>query len=104
MENTITAVNNTTEEVKTQTILNPLFLLFAEFFGYVSPLIDLAENLCEGKEISPHMVKLINVEAKVLFYEMQKEYTIEEIATYYKSFYPIVLQDYDKKLKEDLPF
>ena len=44
----------------------------------------------------------------MVFKEMQNEYTLEEIRSWYDKFYPLVLEDYDMKLLErelsDLPF
>lgn len=81
-----------------------LFVLFAEFLGYASPLIDWAEDICDGKNISDFKKKIVYLDADFLFKEMKKEYTIEEIRKWYNEFYPVVLKEYDEKMKSNLPF
>lgn len=81
-----------------------LFVLFAEFLGYASPLIDWAEDICDGKNVPEFKKRIVYLDADYLFKEMQKEYTIEEIRKWYDEFYPVVLKDYDDKMKSNLPF
>lgn len=75
-----------------------LFVLFAEFLGYVSPLIDWAEEICEGKKVDEYKVKIIELDADFIFAKMQEAYSLEEIKKWYEDFYPLVLQDYENKL------
>lgn len=81
-------------------INNCLFILFAEFFGYVSPLIDLAEDFCDGKEISSHMLSFLKIDSIMILEKMKKEFTIDELKDWYKKFYPLLLEQYDEKMKE----
>lgn len=109
-ENT-TTVTNEKESVVTEknskelkSVNKALFILFAEFLGYVSPLIDWAEDICDGKDVPEFKKRIVYLDAESIFKEMQKDYTIDEIRKWYDEFYPVVLKDYDDKMKSNLPF
>lgn len=106
MENNTTTTTTTVEKTTVQVINKALFLLFAEFLGFESPLIDWAEDICDGKEVEDFKKKIIDIDASFIFNQMKKEYTLEEIRGWYDEFYPLVLKDYDMKMKnsDDLPF
>lgn len=91
-------------ESKFKEIHPALFLVFAEFLGYVSPVIDWAEDICDLKTVDESKREFIKMEAFIIFKKMQEENTLEEIRKWYDEFYPIILQDYDEKLKTELPF
>lgn len=105
-ETTTTAV--VVAEKKPIEVNNVVFVMFAEFLGYESPLISWAEQICGGKHAPKYIEKILDVEAKTIFTEMQKEYTIDEIRNWYEQFYPLILEDYENKIvemnKDDLPF
>lgn len=109
-ENTTTVTNekNSTvtenKEKELKVIDKAIFVLFAEFLGYVSPLIDWAEDICDGKNVPEFKKKIVYLDADYLFKEMQKEYTIEEIRKWYDEFYPVALKEYSDKMKSNLPF
>lgn len=109
-ENTTTVTNekNSTvtenKEKELKVIDKAIFVLFAEFLGYVSPLIDWAEDICDCKNVPEFKKKIVYLDADYLFKEMQKEYTIEEIRKWYDEFYPVALKEYADKMKSDLPF
>ena len=97
MENNSTTTTTTVEtktETNTITVNKALFLLFAEFLGYASPLIDWAEEICDGKD----------VEDNLIFNKMQKESSLEDIRSWYDEFDPLILKEYEDKMKETLPF
>jgi hypothetical protein len=98
----------TIDETVSTVIRNPLFVVFAEFLGYESPIISWAEEICQGKHVSPFKRNLVNLDAVSIFNKMQKDYTIKEIKEWWDSFYPIILVEYDNRLKnlefDDLPF
>ena len=104
----ITQTETIERTVSTSVIRNPLFVVFAEFLGYESPIIDWAEEICQGKQVSEFNRNIVNLDAVSIFNKMQKEYSIKEIKEWWDSFYPIILVEYDKKLenleKDDLPF
>lgn len=98
----------TVAEKKPIEVNSILFIMFAEFLGYESPLIAWAEKICNGVSAPLFVETILKIEASTIFKEMQKEYTIAEIRSWYDQFYPVILQDYDVKLmemnKDDLPF
>lgn len=53
----------------------PVFIIFSEYLGYVSPFTNLAEEWCDGKIPPIHMQKVIMVEAKCILRQMRKDYT-----------------------------
>ena len=104
-----TNVNGTTVTTVVREEINPIvFIMFAEFLGYESPLINWAEMICTGISAPKFVEKILAVEAKTIFTEMQKEYNISEIRNWYNQFYPLVLEQYELKIMEmemsDLPF
>lgn len=103
-ENTVV----TTTEKKPIEVKHVIFLLFAEFLGYESPLISWCEKICNGEYPPKFVTNILGVEARMVLKEMQKEYTLVEIREWYDKFYPLVLEEYDLKLLErelsDLPF
>lgn len=86
----------------------PLFVVFAEFLGYVSPIISWAEQICLGKRIPPYQRKIVDIDALSIFNKMRDELKVEEIKHWWMEFYPLILAEYDEKLsqseKDDLPF
>lgn len=103
-----TTTNTVTENV---TIYKPIFILFAEYLGYESPVIQWAEDLCTNKKCEPFKIKFMKVEAEYILEKMLKEFSISEIKQYYDDFYPLALRRYDENLEkllnennEDLPF
>ena len=101
-------VTGTVTQENTKEVRSIIFLLFAEFLGYESPLISWAEQICKGKTATEFIERILKMEAYTIFTAMKKEYTVEEIRTWYDKFYPLVLENYDEKLEEmeksDLPF
>lgn len=80
----------------------PLFIIFAEYLGYVSILNKVAEEWCDGKVPNIHIQKVIIVEAKSILRQMKKDYTNDEIREYYSMYYPLILQEYDENLAKML--
>ena len=102
MENNSTTTTTTVEtktETNTITVNKALFLLFAEFLGYASPLIDWAEEICDGKDVEDYKRKIIEVDANFIFNKMQKEYSLEDIRSWYDEFYPLILKEYEDNEK-----
>lgn len=92
------------KEIKSITIHPALFIVFAEFLGYSSPLIDWSEDICDVKEVDDFKRTFVKVEAAEIFKKMKEEYTVAEIRQWYESFYPVILKDYAEKLDKELPF
>ena len=76
----------------------PVFILFAEFLGYVSVFNKLAEEWCDGKIPAMHIQRVLIVEAKCIFRQMKKDYSIDDIREFYEMYYPLILQEYEEKL------
>lgn len=83
------------KEVLVQT---PIFILFAEYLGYVSQFNKMAEDWCDGKVPEVHVQKIMMIEASSIFRQMKKDYTLEAIQYYYDSYYPLILQEYEEDL------
>lgn len=77
-----------------------LFIMFAEYLGYVSTLNEEAEKWCNGKVPADHVRKILIVEAKCILRQMLKDYGQDAIRTNYENFYPLVLEEWDEKLKK----
>lgn len=103
----------TTTEIKTEsaptvkdfsytTVKSPLFVLFAEYLGFVSNLaiLEWCEKWCEGKEPKETERKVIETEAVCLLHQVQTVYTDDEITNWYNEFYDVILKNYDEKLAE----
>lgn len=103
---TLSCVNDSTLETKN--INHVIFILFAEYLGYTSPLIEWCEKICNGSYPQLFVTNILKIEAKMIFKQMQEEYPIEKIKKWFHDFYPLILEEYDLKLKErektDLPF
>lgn len=80
-------------------IESPLFIMFSEYLGYISKLGKYAEDWCDGKVPESHVQKVLMVEAKSIYRQMIKDYDMDTIKDYYKTYYPIILKEYDDKLK-----
>lgn len=76
----------------------PLFILFAEYLGYVSIFNKMAEDWCDGKVPEMHIQKVIILEAKCILRQMKKDYGLDSIREFYSMYYPIIFQEYDEKL------
>lgn len=76
----------------------PLFILFAEYLGYVSIFNKMAEDWCDGKVPEIHIQKIIILEAKCILRQMKKDYSLDDIREFYLMYYPLIFQEYDEKL------
>jgi hypothetical protein len=84
MENNTVTQMETNKDTKVseheeKSIKTPLLILFAEYLGYVSRFNDIAFEWCEGKVPDKYIQSILNVEAKTIFRQMKKDYTMEEI-------------------------
>ena len=81
-----------------RTVSAPLFIMFAEYLGFVSKVIDWAEKWCNGEKPENYKVKIIETDAICLFHQAQKKYTDDELADWYNEFYDVILCNYDENL------
>lgn len=78
----------------------PVFIIFAEYLGYVSQFNKKAEEWCDGKVPEIHIQKIMMLEANCIFRQMKKDYDLDVIKYYYESYYPLILKEYVDKLAE----
>lgn len=77
----------------------PIFLLYAEYLGYVSPLIEWAEDWCyDAKKTENWKKNVIRCEANHIFKKVMEEYTTKELRGYYDEYYPVVFKFYEECL------
>lgn len=89
-------------ETETRTIEPPIMLLFGEYLGFVSDLIDFAEEWCKKpKSIQEWKKKAITIDALNIYHKMQSmadKFPKDAIIKYYDEFYDIALKDWVNKL------
>ena len=94
---TLVQEKNEPKELKMET---PLFIIFAEYLGYVSRFIKIAEDWCNGKIPKPYVQKAMNVEALCMYRAIKDDMTDDEVRYWYDTYYPIILAEYDEKLSQ----
>jgi len=68
--------------------MNPcLFVLFAEYLGYLTPYIEWCEEYFEKKSLSETKMKIIQIVATNFLHQAKKDFTLIEIETYYDTFH-----------------
>ena len=78
----------------------PLFLMFAEYLGYVGKTLEWVDDWCVlCKKPEPYKVKFIEVEAVTVLKEAKKKYTEKKLRELYDSLYDVILFVYDDNLK-----
>ena len=90
------------ESDKEKTIEAPIFIIFAEYLGYVSRFNKLAVEWCDGKIPETYIQKIMIMEAKSIFRQMQKDYTLPTIKYWYNTYYPVILEEFADKLAKTL--
>ena len=79
----------------------PLFLMFAEYLGYVGKVLEWVDDWCVAKKKpEPWKVKFIETEAIVADNECRKKFTEKRMRELYDSLYEVILFLYDENLKE----
>ena len=107
-QQTTTGVVDTTQAVNGEDkkdilfVPTPIFMLFAEFLGYTSMLITMAEDWCDPQKKLPskNMQRLLEREAKTIYDDMLEEFSEGEIHELYKSFYTCGLDELEQDLNE----
>lgn len=95
------------ETMPHENVRKPLFLMFAEFLGYASPIVHWAEEACKNPALPKFKRNVIDMDASVIFEKMKKEMGIPYIQECWVNLYPILFQEYDQqlaKMEDDLPF
>lgn len=85
-------------------IQTPVFMLFAEFIGYTSMLINIAEDWCNPSKAMPSKAiqRMLDREARTIYDEMLELYTEEEIHDLYNRFYPCGLDEIEDDLNDKI--
>ena len=94
----MTGQQTQTSEQKIIRVPAPVFIVFAEYMGYVSELLDEATNLCYGIDVSLYVQNLMKVDAAVIYHAMLKEYTKEDIRSWFETYYPVLEMLYSDTL------
>lgn len=87
-------------EEEPKVIKAPLFLMFAEYMGYVSKLIEEANSWCEGKKPHEYVARLIEIEAFNIFKDMKEFMDNATIKENFDNLYEVILSSYDEELKK----
>ena len=89
-------------------IKKPIFLLFAEFLGFASPLVNWAEEICKNPNVPSFKRKIVEMDASVIFDKMKDEFGLDYIKECWVNLYPIILEEYNQSLEkidaDSLPF
>lgn len=106
-------VTKTNKEDKILFIQTPIFILFAEYLGYVSPFISFAEDWCDDRKPMPTacVQTLLEREARSIYDDMLGFYTESQVRKLYEKYFPCGLGEIECQLIEkrkangdDLPF
>lgn len=99
---TVTKVDIQVDNEESIVIEAPLFIIFAEFLGYVSIFNKIAEEWCDGKVPDTHIQKVVIVEAQCILRQMKKDYSVDDVRELYAMYYPLILEEYDENLSKML--
>ena len=86
------------EQHKETVVPTPIFILFAEYMGYVSQFNKKAEDWCDGKVPDEFIQKIINVEARCILHQMKKDYTVQTMRYWFNTYYPVVIKEIEDKI------
>lgn len=76
----------------------PVFIIFAEFLGYVSKFNKIVNDWCDGKVPDEFIQKIINVEARCILHQMKKDYTVQTMRYWFNTYYPVVIKEIEDKI------
>jgi hypothetical protein len=79
----------------------PLFLMFAEYLGYVGKTLPWVDAWCvDKKKPEDYKVRFIEIEAITVLREAKNKFTEQKLRELYDSLYEVILFIYDDNLKE----
>lgn len=83
----------------------PLFIMFAEYLGYVGKTLKWVDSWCVAmKKPEPWQQKFIETEAVAVLNEAKKKYPIKRMRELYDQLYEVILNVYDENLaKLEIP-
>ena len=77
----------------------PLFIMFAEYLGYVGETLDWCDDWCtNGVAPEEYKVKFIETEAAAVLKEAISKYGIVKLRNLYDDLYEVVLNVYEENL------
>lgn len=90
----------------------PLFIMFAEYLGYVGETLQWCDDWCtSGEKPEDFKVKFIETEAAAVLKEAISKYGIVRLRKLYDELYDIILEIYEENLngkpvkdRETLPY
>ena len=89
--NNIEKMQDTTTQVVTNTNIRtmptPVFILFAEYVGFVSDFLEWAEKWCNEGNVSEWKKLIMNNDAVNIMREIKKHYSEEEFNEWYDALY-----------------
>jgi len=79
----------------------PLFLMFAEYLGYVGKTLPWVDSWCvDKKKPEDYKIRFIEIEAITVLREAKNKFTEQKLRELYDSLYEVILFIYDDNLKE----
>lgn len=101
-ETQTTVVESPVVELSTKyNISAPLFIMFAEYLGYVGKTLEWVDKWCTEKVVpEEYKRKFIETEAKTVLNEAKKKFSIKQLREYYDEIYEVILYMYNDNLKE----
>ena len=77
----------------------PVFLIFAEFLGYKSRFLSLAEKWCNGEFPEVYIQQIMRIEALAILRHMKEKYGCEDIRYWFFTYYRPLLKEHEEKLE-----
>ena len=82
------------EDITFKNLPIPVAILFAEYLGYVSNIIEWAEEWCKDEKFPEWKKKVLTVDASNIFMEAKKHFSEEEMLTVFNAIYDGILKPY----------
>ena len=83
-----------------------MFMLFAEFLGYYSPLVDWITEGASEDSMEPFKKRLLLIDANFILFSMLEEYSVNELKEWWDMYYPFIESCFEKveNKQDDMPF
>lgn len=94
------STESTTVTTITKINLPPcILLLFAEYLGYVSPLLDWCEEWCTTSNFPEFKKRILFYDAHSTLNSMLNDFNIVTLHNFYNQFYEVAIKNWADKLK-----
>lgn len=99
---TTTKTNSVANIAQENELSHQMFILLAEYLGYVSPLVEWAEEWFNNKDgkFPEYKKHILRIEAKNLYYEMTNDDVLDDAKNWYDKLKDLIFPIND----DDLPF